>query len=392
MTFKLLSTLFTISYLSVLFSYAETKDSNNTGNDVLSTSQNKEKEDEYLVGVQYFGGFYNGTEKYDSKDHPGESWLKEFPERKPINKAGIFTTAESVYNDIEDAASHGVDFFNILWYPESHSQTDKSEGLNRSLDWFMNSPNSDKLKFMLEITNHTPFNVKTVSGWEEIAQMCAECMKHPSYLKIDNRPVLKIHASYNFWDDLGRNDDIANMAIQRIREIIIESGHENPIIAIGIYSDIKINDSPYNKLDIDISMQYMDEGKYNAEYGSQLMPFSKLSDIAINDMDSRSDDCIPYVPFIAVGWDGRPWHYHLGDSPRPGYIMPTKEDWRKLLIRTKKELDRNTNLGFPKKDGNRQKAFTIYAWNEFGEGGFLAPTEGDGYMKLETVLEVFPNE
>jgi len=36
-----------------------------------------------------------------------------------------------------------------------------------------------------------------------------------------------------------------------------------------------------------------------------------------------------------------------------------------------------------------QKAFTIYAWNEFGEGGFVAPTAGDKYMKLEAIQEVF---
>jgi hypothetical protein len=30
----------------------------------------------------------------------------------------------------------------------------------------------------------------------------------------------------------------------------------------------------------------------------------------------------------------------------------------------------------------------IYAWNEFGEGGIVAPTRGDGYMKLETIRGV----
>ena len=29
------------------------------------------------------------------------------------------------------------------------------------------------------------------------------------------------------------------------------------------------------------------------------------------------------------------------------------------------------------------------AWNEYGEGGIMAPTQGDGYMKLETIAKVF---
>jgi hypothetical protein len=36
-----------------------------------------------------------------------------------------------------------------------------------------------------------------------------------------------------------------------------------------------------------------------------------------------------------------------------------------------------------------QKAFTIYAWNEFGEGGIVAPTQGSGTMMLEAINEVF---
>ena len=40
-------------------------------------------------------------------------------------------------------------------------------------------------------------------------------------------------------------------------------------------------------------------------------------------------------------------------------------------------------------DDTRQPVFTLYAWNEFGEGGFVAPTHGGGCMKLEAVREVF---
>jgi hypothetical protein len=31
----------------------------------------------------------------------------------------------------------------------------------------------------------------------------------------------------------------------------------------------------------------------------------------------------------------------------------------------------------------------IYAWNEFGEGGIVAPTRGDGRIKLEAIRKVF---
>ena len=36
-----------------------------------------------------------------------------------------------------------------------------------------------------------------------------------------------------------------------------------------------------------------------------------------------------------------------------------------------------------------QKSFMIYAWNEFGEGGIMAPTVGKREMKLEGIQSVF---
>ena len=53
-------------------------------------------------------------------------------------------------------------------------------------------------------------------------------------------------------------------------------------------------------------------------------------------------------------------------------------------------LDPANNFGFPDKSHRGvQSAVNIYAWNEYGEGGIMAPTQGDGYMKLESIAKVF---
>jgi hypothetical protein len=54
----------------------------------------------------------------------------------------------------------------------------------------------------------------------------------------------------------------------------------------------------------------------------------------------------------------------------------------------KTALDKYPNLGIPV-TGGRKKMLLIYAWNEFGEGGIVAPTEGDKEMKLEAIRDVF---
>jgi len=58
----------------------------------------------------------------------------------------------------------------------------------------------------------------------------------------------------------------------------------------------------------------------------------------------------------------------------------------------KQDLLTMPNLGLPMADGSVQPAFNCYAWNEFGEGGIVAPTHITGYMKLEELQRVFKPE
>jgi hypothetical protein len=91
----------------------------------------------------------------------------------------------------------------------------------------------------------------------------------------------------------------------------------------------------------------------------------------------------PYVPYVPSGWDPRPW----GD-PRPSFDFPSRQEWKAALERVKAALDQYPKLGIPVQ-GGRKKMLLIYAWNEFGEGGIVAPTRGEKEMKLEVVREVF---
>jgi hypothetical protein len=99
---------------------------------------------------------------------------------------------------------------------------------------------------------------------------------------------------------------------------------------------------------------------------------------------ARQQGAIPYMPFLCAGWNPRPWN-----DPRACFTLPTKAEWLGELRRMAGDLNASENLGIPLPDGTCQKVFTIYAWNEFGEGGIVAPTRGDGYMKLECIREVF---
>ncbi len=67
----------------------------------------------------------------------------------------------------------------------------------------------------------------------------------------------------------------------------------------------------------------------------------------------------------------------------------SREEFENELKAMKEALVQHPSLGLPKKDGTMRKAFTIYAWNEFGEGDIVAPTKGKGTMMLEAIRDVF---
>jgi hypothetical protein len=71
--------------------------------------------------------------------------------------------------------------------------------------------------------------------------------------------------------------------------------------------------------------------------------------------------------------------------------MPTEAEWEAVVRAVvDQSQDPRNRFGWPDvtAPGGFQPAFEIYAWNEFAEGGILAPTVGQGYMKLRTVAKV----
>jgi hypothetical protein len=98
----------------------------------------------------------------------------------------------------------------------------------------------------------------------------------------------------------------------------------------------------------------------------------------------HSKDAIPYMPYMPAGWSPRPW-----PDTRACFAFPTREEWRKELELMRKDLETLPNLGLPDGQGGIQAAFNCYAWNEFGEGGIVAPTMITEYMKLEELNNTF---
>src|ERR1035438_3360369 len=65
-------------------------------------------------------------------------------------------------------------------------------------------------------------------------------------------------------------------------------------------------------------------------------------------------------------------HHLRLERIRRGRHRRLRSEWEAELRDMKSGLASGANLGLPLSVGGRQRIFTIYAWNEFGEGGIVA--------------------
>ena len=120
--------------------------------------------------------------------------------------------------------------------------------------------------------------------------------------------------------------------------------------------------------------------------GAKIFPYAECADFQAAARGNHSGDPVPYLPNLIAGFDPRPWEEHA-----PSFAPPTDAEWRAALAQARDLVvaPGNRVFGFPDGSGGVQPAVCIYAWNEFGEGGILAPTAGAGSALLQAVADVF---
>jgi len=296
---------------------------------------------------------------------------------------GQYNEQQTMDREIAAAADHGVHFFQILWYPAGQTPQEWSaHPLNAGLRQFLASTNRHRLKFTLEFVNHPPFDLKPHEEWRSACREWIAAMKDPAYLRVGGRPVFKIHGLQHFLNQNGGDVQHVAERLRILRNIARESGLPDPLISGGVVpGDEETLAAP--AVPYDFLTTYMDmPGLPKVEKPYSYFLLLAHAEQAWKRYAGKSPR--PYVPYLPAGWDPRPWK-----DPRPSFELPTREEWQSALHKIKAALDNGPNLGLRPSPAGRQKMLLIYAWNEFGEGGMVAPTKGEGAMKLEGIRQVF---
>jgi hypothetical protein len=352
----------------------------------------KTPEKDILVGVNYFAGWW--------KEQPNKwhgqgwkigqpDWRLQFPERVPT--LGEYNEQATMDSEIIAASNHGVDFFAIhYYYPRpGTNETKHAPYLNRGLEHFIASPEAHRMRFCIEYCNPLRFSAQTDEQWVECVSTWVEAMKHPSYLRVDGRLVFRVHEVSSFIKANQQDLDLCSKRLDTFRAAVRDAGLGDMIIGVGLSGHTKKLGKKWPPASIfDFTGNYMCVPE--AEERAENYPYATLAAQARRTMQERIDEPLPWMPYLAAGWNPRPWTYpNAAPHYQRFFNFPTREEFTAELSEMKKSLAEHPTLGLPKKDGSTQKAFTIYAWNEFGEGGIVAPTKGSGTMMLEAIKDVF---
>lgn len=316
-----------------------------------------------LVGAYYFPG-WNKVEKWYCMAANKDVWhplLGYYDESSP----------EAADWHIKWALEHGVSFFAFDFYTAGGSQM-----LETALDdGFLKAKHIDKFKFCLTWCNHEAESTMTADGLDAFGDLIVrKYLTHPSYLRIDGKPVVMFLVGNAFVRTLGV--DGARKAFDRLQQKAKDAGLP------GVYLVFCHDALGPNEIDGCKSVGVSAFARYNYPYqGTGLTGPGKHAEFTYQFLTEQGTAMWKqwqgltggsYWPTVMAGWDRRPWTKDE-DAIITGM---TPELFRESLAKAR---------GYASKD----RVVMIEAWNEWGEGSILEPSVEHGFAYLDAVRQVF---
>lgn len=300
--------------------------------------------------------------------------VRKHPERTPA--LGFYSQENPEVADWETkwAVEHGISFFIYCWYRTSQGgpvTTMLSSAIHDSL---YKSRFKSHMKFAIMWENQN----KDTSGISDEKDLTANllpywinnCFKDPSYLKIDNKPVLFIYCPQNLIYDLGSIENAAN-AINLMRKACMDAGFAG-LYVLGEYRGLDAGHLQLMKqlgLDYTFAYCWSVPGSPTPEQAIK----TQIDDIK----QTQALGILPEVVTVSQAWSG--W----ADEGSIWKIPPTQ--YEDLLKQAKSFISTipSDQLG--------SKMLILDNWNEWSEGHYIAPYREYGFGYLDAVRKVFSN-
>ncbi|HSV74614.1 MAG TPA: glycoside hydrolase family 99-like domain-containing protein [Chthonomonadales bacterium] len=319
-----------------------------------------------LVGAWYFPGWNAADQWYCIAAHPAV--------QRPL--LGYYDQDNPLAADwhVVWALEHGVSFFAYCYYTEGGTQW-----LEGALDLgLLRSRFIDRFRFCLLWCNHAPAERMTAREFREFSDLAVrKYLAHPSYLRVNGKPLVMILAGYHFVQTLGVEG--ARQAFAGLDERCKRLGLGGVTLMFaegGIMSEQAVRDSLAAGAHALVLYNFPYAGTKVTGPGpgsGAEASYEHLVEQGIGLWKHwRSLSGGRFWPTVMTGWDRRPW---------------TKDQDLIRTDSTPELFERSLRAAREHVDGDR--AVMIAAWNEWAEGSALEPSVEHRFAYLDRVRSVF---
>ncbi|HEY3325252.1 MAG TPA: hypothetical protein VGP72_32670 [Planctomycetota bacterium] len=289
--------------------------------------------------------------------------LPWFAEVLAPDRVRIDGSPQSVMDrEIDFAADAGLDYWAFLIYPQSNS-------MSAALEQYLKSDKKARIKFCVIL--HGTLSAPT-EKWPAERDRLLTLMRKPTYQRVlGDRPLV-----YMFHDGFLKSEKAG-----RLKELRDAAGRENLklyLVYMGWNPKHDYALAAPAGFDAVSAYAYASSGRFDTY--DQL---AKATEAAYWSEAERAQ--VPLIPLVTSGWDKRPridnpvaWEKDHGYHKESRWISPPQPH----------EIAEHLKRGLQFVDAHPQvcpaRAIIVYAWNEYDEGGWIAPTLGaDGKPNLE---------